>query len=607
MAPLSSVNTGNPELDEKITEWFKWNKDPNADVQIQSLIKNNDTGNLLKLFLKRLEFGTAGIRGRMGPGFNQMNDLVIIQTSQGLAKYLLDTVGNVEIKGVILGYDGRHNSKRFAELTASIFLNKQIKVYMYSKVCPTPFIPYGVLKYKCGAGIMITASHNPKDDNGYKVYWENGAQIISPHDKGIQKCILENLEPLDSSWNTKEIYQHSLFNDPLNDVLKEYYNDLKNDVLYSNINENTILKFTYTAMHGVGFNYMSRAFETANFKPFIVVEEQKDPDPEFPTVKFPNPEEGKSALNLSIETANRNSSTIILANDPDADRLACAVKGENNEWQIFSGNELGALLGWWMMHVYKVRYPGNNLAETCMLASTVSSKILQSMAKKEGFQFEETLTGFKWMGNKSIDLMKEGKHVLFAFEEAIGFMCGQKVLDKDGISAGTRLAEMAAYLETMGLSLREKLNEIYAEYGHHISENSYWICHEQETIKCIFERLRNFNGKPNTYPTSILGEKYPIIGVRDLTTGYDNSKPDNKAILPISKSSQMITFTFKNGLVTTLRTSGTEPKIKYYNELCGTPCQKDIKVLKNTLKEMVDAIVSEFLQPELNCLIPRSD
>lgn len=141
---------------------------------------------------------------------------------------------------------------------------------MFSKVCPTPFIPYGVLKYKCGAGVMITASHNPKDDNGYKVYWENGAQIISPHDKGIQKCILENLEPLDSSWNTKEIYQHSLFNDPLNEVLKNYYNDLKDDVLYPNINEKTNIKFTYTAMHGVGFDYMSRAFETASFKVFFL-------------------------------------------------------------------------------------------------------------------------------------------------------------------------------------------------------------------------------------------------------------------------------------------------------------------------------------------------
>ncbi|EFN85495.1 Phosphoglucomutase-2 [Harpegnathos saltator] len=306
-------------------------------------------------------------------------------------------------------------------------------------------------------------------------------------------------------------------------------------------------------------------------KPFLVVEEQKLPDPEFPTVKYPNPEEGKSALDLSIKLANKHSSTIILANDPDADRLACATKTKSGEWHVFSGNELGALLGWWMIHTYRVLNPQADLSNAYMLASTVSSKILASMAKKEGFNFEETLTGFKWMGNKAVELMKEEKDVLFAYEEAIGFMCGTKVLDKDGISAGVRVAELSAYLEMLGLTLSDKLQEIYTKYGHHISENSYWICHESITIKAIFERLRNYYGKPNTYPTGILEGKYIITGIRDLTTGYDNTKLDNKAVLPVSKSSQMITFTFENGLVTTLRTSGTEPKIKYYNELCASP------------------------------------
>ncbi|XP_015586696.1 glucose 1,6-bisphosphate synthase [Cephus cinctus] len=606
MAPNISVNTGNVTLDEKIKEWLLWNKDPKAAEEVQNYIDNGDIKKLSHLFLKRLEFGTAGLRGRMGPGYSQMNDLVIVQTSQGLTKYLLDTIFDVQDKGVILGYDGRYNSKRFAELTAVILINNNIKVYMYSTVCPTPFIPYGVLTFNCAAGIMITASHNPKEDNGYKVYWQNGAQIIPPHDKGIQKSILANLVPLDASWDVSKIYDSPLYKDPLKEIMRSYYAVLKDDVLYPEVNRNTILKFTYTAMHGVGYNYMVAAFEAANFKPFIVVEEQKNPDPEFPTVKFPNPEEGKSALDLSIKTANLNESTIILANDPDADRLACAVKSKNGDWRVFTGNELGALLGWWMLHVYQVRHPDADLSNTYMLASTVSSKILSSMAKKDGFQYEETLTGFKWMGNKATELIQNGKDVIFAYEEAIGFMCSSNVLDKDGISAGVRVAEMAAYLETMGLTLIDKLDELYAEYGHHISDNSYWICHEPETIKAIFERLRNHNGKPNSYPTSIIGGKYPIIGVRDLTTGYDNTKPGNKAILPVSKSCQMITFTFKNGLVTTLRTSGTEPKIKYYSELCASPEQQNLNELKGILSEMVSAIVTEFLQPEVNGLIPRS-
>ncbi|PBC27809.1 Glucose 1,6-bisphosphate synthase [Apis cerana cerana] len=598
MALKISVNTGNIDLDNKINEWLKWNKDVIHEHKVQELILNNNNKVLSSLFLKRLEFGTAGLRGRMGPGYNQINDLVIIQTGQGLSMYLLDTIVDATEKGIIIGYDGRHCSKRFAELTAAIFMARNIKVYLFSKVVPTPFIPYSILKYKCAAGVMITASHNPKNDNGYKVYWENGAQIISPHDKEIQKYIFNHLEPMESSWNITKIYENSLYLNPWDNIMQSYFNDLKETVLYPEVNKNTILKFTYTPMHGVGYQYMTAAFNAANFKPFIIVEEQKLPDPEFPTVKFPNPEEGKSTLDLSIQVANKNSSSIILANDPDADRVACATKMKNDEWYIFSGNELGALLGWWMIHKYQVQHTDTDFSNVYMLASTVSSKILASMAKQEGFNFEETLTGFKWMGNKTIELEKMGKIVLFAYEEAIGFMCGSKVFDKDGISAGMHIAELAAYLETMGLTLHDK-------YGYHISKNSYWICHEPNIIKKIFERLRTYLGKPNTYPTNILNGKYPIIGIRDLTTGYDNTKPENKAILPISKSNQMITFTFKNGLVVTLRTSGTEPKIKYYSELCASPEEQDIEVLKTILDEMILAIVMEFLQPEINNLLCR--
>ncbi|CAK9830957.1 PGM2 [Anthophora retusa] len=606
MAVKLSINSGCTDLDNKINEWLKWNKDQNAEHEIQELICNNSKKTLSNLFLKRLEFGTAGLRGCMGPGYSQMNDLVIIQTGQGLSMYLLDTIVDITEKGVIIGYDGRHCSRRFAELTAAIFVAKNVKVYLFSKIVPTPFIPYGILKYKCAAGIMITASHNPKNDNGYKVYWENGAQIISPHDKNIQKYILRNLEPIESSWDVAKVYNSSLYLDPWDDIMESYFNDLKETVLYPEVNKNTILKFTYTPMHGVGYEYMAAAFNAANLKPFIVVEEQMLPDPEFPTVKFPNPEEGKSALDLSIQVANKNSSSIILANDPDADRLACATKLKNDEWYILSGNELGALLGWWMLHKYQVQHADTDFSNVYMLTSTVSSKILASMAKQEGFNFEETLTGFKWMGNRAIELIHAGKEVLFAYEEAIGFMCGSKVLDKDGINAGMHLAELAAYLETIGLTLHEKLNEIYTQYGYHISKNSYWICHEPDVIKKIFERLRTYHGELNTYPSSILNGKYSIVGIRDLTTGYDNTKPENKATLPVSQSNQMITFTFKNGLVLTLRTSGTEPKIKYYSELCVPSKEKDVDALKNVLDEMVSAVIMEFLQPEVNCLLPST-
>lgn len=290
--------------------------------------------------------------------------------------------------------------------------------------------------------------------------------------------------------------------------------------------------------------------------------------------------------------------------------------------QVFNGNELGALLGWWSMKTHKTLHPGTNLSDCYQLASTVSSKILAAIARKEGYNFIETLTGFKWMGNRAIELLQENKQVLFAFEEAIGFMFSPSIPDKDGISAATHLATMACYLRTLErLTLGEKLDEIYRQYGYHCTNCSYLFCDKPSIIKRIFERLRHYDasnglridggdvgdGDGFVYPKSILDGEYQIKYIRDLTTGIDTSQPHGRAILPVSSSSQMITFTFENGLVITLRTSGTEPKIKYYAELCAQPSEKDWPSLRNTLDKMVAAIVEEFLQPTLNDLQPKTD
>lgn len=278
-------------------------------------------------------------------------------------------------------------------------------------------------------------------------------------------------------------------------------------------------------------------------------------------------------------------------------------------FQVFNGNELGALIGWWSVQNYKALHPDVDLGECYLLASTVSSKILRSMGQVDGYNFVETLTGFKWMGNEAIQLMNQGKQVLFAFEEAIGFMFSTSVLDKDGVSAATHLATMTCYLkETQNITLTEKLQQIYETYGYHCTNCSYLFCDKAPVIKRIFDRLRNFqDDKPNTYPKSILNGEFAISNVRDLTTGVDTSQADGKAVLPVSSSTQMITFTFENGLVITLRTSGTEPKIKYYAELCAKPEEKDWPALRATLDRMVEAIVEEFLQPAVNDLKPKTD
>ncbi|XP_038255380.1 phosphoglucomutase-2 isoform X2 [Dermochelys coriacea] len=558
-----------------------------------------------------MEFGTAGLRAAMGAGISQMNDFTIIQTTQGFCRYLEKNFSDLKKRGVVIGFDARAHpssggsSKRFARLAATTFISQGIPVYLFSNITPTPFVPYTITHLKLSAGIMITASHNPKQDNGYKVYWENGAQITSPHDKGISQAIKENQEPWPQAWDDSLVDSSLLLHDPYVTINKDYFKDIQKHCFHRNINKETKLKFIHTSVHGVGHEFVQSAFKAFDFKPPLAVPEQKDPDPEFPTVKYPNPEEGKGVLTLSFALAEKEGAGIILANDPDADRLLVAEKQESGEWKVFSGNELGALLGWWIFTCWKNQNQDPAaIKDVYMLSSTVSSKILRAIALKEGFHFEETLTGFKWMGNRAKQLAVQGKTVLFAFEEAIGYMCSPLVLDKDGVSAAVITAEMSSWLATKNLSLSLQLKAIYDEYGCHITKASYFICHDPKTIKELFENLRNYDGK-NTYPKSC--GKFKVSGVRDLTTGYDSSQPDQKAVLPTSKSSQMITFTFANGGVATMRTSGTEPKIKYYAELCAPPGNSDPDQLKEELGELVSAIEEYFFQPEKNKLQPKAE
>ncbi|CAI9586136.1 unnamed protein product [Staurois parvus] len=515
-------------------EWLTWDKNPKTSELVKQMVSEKNKEELKKCFGARMEFGTAGLRAAMGPGVSQMNDLTIIQTTQGFCRYLEKNIGNLKERGVVIGYDARAHptsagsSKRFAKLAATAFISQGVPVYLFSSITPTPFVPYAVIHLNLCAGIMVTASHNPKQDNGYKVYWENGAQIIPPHDTGIAQSIEENLEPWPQAWDDSLIDGSSLLKDPLQSINEDYFSDLQKHCFHRDINKSTKLKFVHTSVHGVGHVSVQSAFQAFGFNPPLAVPEQKDPDPEFPTVKYPNPEEGKGVLKLSFALAKKEGAQIILANDPDADRLAVAERQESGEWKVFSGNELGSLLGWWIFTCWKEQNPDPSAVKNVyMLASTVSSKILRAIALHEGFHFEETLTGFKWMGNRAKELIDQGKTVLFAFEEAIGYMCCPFVLDKDGVSAAVIAAEMASYLATKNLTLSQQLNAIFKKYGYHISRNSYFLCYDQTTIKNLFDNLRNYDGD-SCYPK--LCGKFQVTGVRDLTTGFDNNQPDNKAV-----------------------------------------------------------------------------
>lgn len=605
-----SPSTGDTELDRAVQQWLEYDKNPKTVSMVQNLVKEGKVDSLKKCFSSRMEFGTAGLRAAMGPGVSCMNDLTIIQTTQGFCRYLEQKFENLKERGVVIGHDARAHppsgggSRRFASLAAAVFISRGVPVHLFSDITPTPFVPFTVSHLGLCAGIMVTASHNPKQDNGYKVYWENGAQIVSPHDEGIAAAIEENLKPWPESWNTEEALKSPLLKDPLQDINTQYFKAIQKHCHHREINKKSEVKIVHTSVHGVGHNFVQSAFKAFDLQPPYAVEEQKVPDPEFPTVKYPNPEEGEGVLTLSFALAEKEGASVVLANDPDADRLAIAEKQESGQWRVFSGNELGALLGWWMFRCWKAQNPDAAAVKNLyMLSSTVSSKILRAIALKEGFHFEETLTGFKWMGNRARELLDQGKTVLFAFEEAIGYMCSPSVLDKDGVSAAAIAGEMISYLATQSISLSQQLTTIYDEYGYHISKNSYFICHDQNVIRGLFDRLRNYEGQRDWYPSEC--GRFAVSAVRDLTTGFDSNQPDKKAVLPTSSSSQMITFSFSNGGVATMRTSGTEPKIKYYTELCAAPGNSDVTHLKEELDELVDAIIKDFFEPEKNKLQPK--
>ncbi|RHY12850.1 hypothetical protein DYB25_000981 [Aphanomyces astaci] len=380
-------------------QWVAWDVNDGTKTAIQSLVDAGDADALRQKLEKRLDFGTAGLRAAMGAGTVCMNDLVVIQTMQGLVAYLEESYGveAVQRRGIVLGYDHRQfgtlNSKQFAAYSAAVAVSRGIKVYLYEGVVATPLVPFAVDRLGCVAGIMVTASHNPKADNGYKVYGSNGCQIIPPHDKRIAASILNHLAP----WQLYDITNiRSQTADPTAELVAAYFDAMTPLVRYPQDNANPLyhVKVAYSAMHGVGHEFTRQSFSKFNLPPYYPVEAQMHPDHTFPTVAFPNPEEGQGALHLSFETAAKHGCSLILANDPDADRLAVAELLPSGDWHLFTGNEIGTLLGFWEYTQYMKQHPTADKSKLYVVTSTVSSKMLRAIALREGFNFVETLTGY---------------------------------------------------------------------------------------------------------------------------------------------------------------------------------------------------------------------
>lgn len=568
---------------ELADKWLAQDRDPNTRREIEDLVITNNVAELESRLRHRITFGTAGLRASMKAGFGHMNSLTVLQASHGLAQYVTDqhVPSSPGKLAVVIGHDARYNSRRFASLAAAAFLSKGFEVIWFDQLVHTPMIPFAVRHYGTAAGVMVTASHNPKNDNGYKVYWNNGCQIIPPHDTGIAKAIDAVGEV--STWDDDMVNKHSNVKQVVPAATDAYFESLRAFVFPMPAAE-TPLRFSYTPMHGVGLPFMEQVASMFSERVSMqVVSLQAKPNPDFPTVPFPNPEE-KGALAPAMHDADVHGCSLILANDPDADRFAAAQRLEGNRWHQFTGNQMGVLLASHVLETYS-----EDKTKLAMLASTVSSRMLAAMAKKEGFHFQETLTGFKWLGNVAQDLQRQGYQTAFAYEEAIGYMFPDVVWDKDGIAAAAVFVKACLLWEQQGFTPYTKLQDLYKRYGYFEDANTYLISPSPDMTNSVFDDIRKLNA--GARPEKL--GKRKVSRWRDLTLGHDSGTIDNKPELPVDASAQMITCEMGD-VFFTARGSGTEPKIKLYIEALGD----NAEIARVAVGEVLQNLLSEWFKPE---------
>jgi phosphomannomutase len=533
--------------------WLARDPDPRTREELQHLIDKKMHAELEDRFTQRLEFGTAGLRGKVGCGPNRMNRLVIQETATGLGHYLIQHVANAAIRGVVVGYDGRLDSKQFAIDTASVLTALGIKVYLTANVAATPIVAFGIEHFNAAAAVVVTASHNPPEYNGFKVYWENGAQIIPPHDAGIA-------DEIDVA-STKPIPLISLSDAEKQGNLvwltEGYYQTYRAAINQSPYVRNDIdsahTTVTYTAMHGVGAQMAEDLLHDGGFHKVFSVAEQREPDGHFPTVNFPNPEE-KGAMDLVVNLAKSVDADIACANDPDADRFAVAVKADDTvrtddaSYKMLTGDQVGVLFAHYLLskpHI-KNQLVGNSI---------VSSTLLEKVANSHGATYFQTLTGFKWLANIGMQLEDEQNEFLFAYEEALGYTIGTQVRDKDGLSALVVFAQLVEELKSQGRTVWDLLAQISLEHGVHTNaQRSIALDPDSPSIG---SKLRS------AQPKTIGGVTVSVIEDLQSSLRYIVGGDTETINLP---TSDVLIYHLEDGSRIIVRPSGTEPKVKVYYE-----------------------------------------
>ena len=569
-------------------EYKKWCESDEFDEETKKeLLEIKDKPEEIEdRFYKELEFGTAGLRGIIGAGTNRMNKYVVGKATQGLANYILKQ-GTRE-KGVAISYDSRRMSPEFSKYSALVLNANGIKTYLFDHLRPVPELSFAVRELGCTAGIMITASHNKPEYNGYKVYWDDGAQIISPVDKGIMnevKAISEYKAIKEIS--EEEAVQKGLFNIIGKEIDDRYIEELKKCVLNPQIIKDCgkDLKIVYTPLHGAGREMSQKILKELGFENVYTVPEQEEPDGRFPTVDYPNPE-AKEAFKLALDLAKEIDSDLVLATDPDADRLGIYAKDERSgEYKVYTGNMSGLLIAEYRLSQMKEKgiLPNNGM----LVSTIVSSNLAKAIAKEYNLDFREVLTGFKYIGEqiKLEEQKQNGKKYLFGFEESYGCLIADYARDKDGISAVMSLCEAAAYYKSKGLTLWDQMINIYEKYGYY-NEGQVSITLEgssgAEKIKQMMENLRN------NLPEKI--GKYKVVVFKDIANNIVRNMNDGTMTETGLPKSNVLYFDLEEDSWCCVRPSGTEPKIKIYFGVKSNSlenAEKDLEDLKNAMCELV--------------------
>lgn len=570
----------------------EWLENPYFDEQTKKeleAIKDNEK-EIEDRFYTDLEFGTAGLRGVIGAGTNRMNIYTVRKATQGLANYIISM--NAQSRGVAIAYDSRHMSPEFADEAALCLNANGIKAYVFDSLRPTPELSFAVRELNCISGINVTASHNPAEYNGYKVYWEDGAQITPPHDVNIMDDVGNITNFADTKTMAKEdAIREGLYVQIGRDIDDKYIARLKKLVIHQDAIDavNKDIKIVYTPLHGTGNVPVRRLLKELGFENVYIVKEQEMPDGDFPTVSYPNPE-SEEAFELAVKLGNEVGADILLATDPDADRLGVYVKGNTpGKYHVLTGNMSGCLLAEY--EISQMKETGNIPDDGALIKTIVTTNLANDIAKYYNVELIEVLTGFKYIGEKILGFENTGKgHYLFGFEESYGCLIGTHARDKDAVVATMALCEAVAYYKTKGMSLWDKMIEMYERYG-------YW----QDGVQAItlkgkegIEKIQNTIDRLRAdVPTEIAG--YKVISARDYKFDTIKNMSTGEVTPTGLPKSNVLYYDLEGGSWVCVRPSGTEPKLKFYYGIKGVSFE-DAKKKEKELGEYMINMVNSMLQ-----------